>query len=81
MRRLFLLGLFLAGASVRLSAAAPDAHLLAGTWRFDPAHSTELSSWGTLKLVVVVDEHTDYRYRRQFDPATNKAELVIDVVE
>ncbi len=55
MRRLLCLVLLLAGSLSRLSAAAPDARLLAGTWRFDPARSTELSAWGALRLVVAVD--------------------------
>lgn len=32
-------------------------------------------------LVIVVQEHTGYRYRRQFDPVTGRDELVIDPVE
>jgi hypothetical protein len=55
MRRLLCLVLIVTGFLTRLSAAEPDAHLLAGTWRYDPAHSTELSSWGTLQLVITVD--------------------------
>jgi hypothetical protein len=40
----------------RLGAVeAPDASPLAGTWRYDPARSTELSAWGTLKLIIAVD--------------------------
>ena len=48
-------GLFFCVAVVRLSAADTDATPLAGTWRFDPDHSTELSAWGTLKLTIAVD--------------------------
>jgi len=42
---------FVAGAS----AEVPDAHLLAGTWRYDASHSTPLSAWGSLKLTIKVD--------------------------
>ena len=55
MRRLSCLVLIITGLLPRLSAAEPDAHLLAGTWRYDPARSTELSSWGSLQLVITVD--------------------------
>ena len=55
MRRLLCLVLIVTGFLPRLSAAEPDAHLLAGTWRYDPARSTELSSWGALQLVITVD--------------------------
>lgn len=54
MRRFICLGLVLMGCLARLSGA-PDARLLAGTWRYDADHSTELSAWGTLKLVITVD--------------------------
>jgi hypothetical protein len=55
MRRFFCLGLIALGFLTRLSAAEPDAHLLAGTWRYDATKSTELSAWGTLQLVITVD--------------------------
>ena len=55
MRRLFCLGLLLSGSLISLRAAEPDARLLAGTWRYDAARSTELSSWGALQLVIAVD--------------------------
>ena len=55
MRRFLCLILLLAGGLARLSAAAPDARQLAGSWRYDPARSTELSSWGALRLVITVD--------------------------
>ena len=55
MRRLFCLGLLLSGSLASLPAAEPDACLLAGTWRYDAARSTELSSWGALQLVIAVD--------------------------
>lgn len=55
MRRFLCLGLVLAGLLARVSAAAPDARLLAGTWRYDATRSTELSSWGALKLIITVD--------------------------
>ncbi len=55
MRRFLCLGLILTGSLLRLSAAEPDAHLLAGTWRYDAARSTELSAWGTLQLVITVN--------------------------
>jgi hypothetical protein len=55
MRRFFCLGLIALGFLTRLFAAEPDAHLLAGTWRYDATKSTELSAWGTLQLVITVD--------------------------
>jgi hypothetical protein len=55
MRRFFCLGLFVMGFLIRLSAAEPDAHLLAGTWRYDAKRSTELSSWDALQLIIKVD--------------------------
>ncbi len=55
MRRLLCLGLVLASFLPAVFAAAPDARLLAGTWRYDETHSTPLSSWGALKLVIAVD--------------------------
>ena len=55
MRRLSCLVLLVTGLLPRLSAAEPDAHLLAGTWRYDATRSTELSSWGSLQLVIAVD--------------------------
>ena len=55
MRRLLCLGLLLLGLPAGLSAAEPAAHLLAGIWRYDAARSTELSSWGALKLVITVE--------------------------
>ena len=55
MRRFLCLGLFATGCLLRMSAAEPDAHLLAGTWRYDPERSTELSAWGTLQLVIAAD--------------------------
>ncbi len=56
MRRFFCLGLLAVSFLARLGAVeTPDASLLAGTWRYDPAHSTELSAWGTLKLIIAVD--------------------------
>ena len=55
MLRLLYLGIWLAGGLSHLAAAAPDAHLLAGTWRYEAARSTELSSWGALQLVITVD--------------------------
>ncbi|MDB6093542.1 MAG: hypothetical protein JWM32_1104 [Verrucomicrobia bacterium] len=47
----------MAGFSLQFAAAAPspDAHLLAGSWRYDAKRSTELSSWGGLKLIIAVD--------------------------
>jgi hypothetical protein len=43
--------------SIGLLGAAPSApgNSLAGTWRIDPAKSTELSPWKTFDLVVTVD--------------------------
>ena len=55
MRRFLCLVLFVTGNLLRLSAAEPYAHLLAGTWRYDATRSTELSAWGTLQLVITVD--------------------------
>ena len=55
MRRFLCLGLLVTGFLTRLSAAEPDAHLLAGTWRYDAKRSTELSAWGTLQLVITVN--------------------------
>ena len=55
MRRFLCLGFVLTGFLTGLSAAEPDARLLAGTWRYDAARSTELSAWGSLKLVITVD--------------------------
>ena len=55
MRRFLCLGLIATGFLARLPAAEPDAHLLAGTWRYDATRSTELSAWGTLQLVITVD--------------------------
>ncbi|MEO6873198.1 MAG: hypothetical protein ABI222_00085 [Opitutaceae bacterium] len=54
MRRLFCLGLVFSSILTGLSAAEPDAHLLAGSWRYDATRSTELSAWGSLKLVITV---------------------------
>jgi len=57
MRGLFCLGLVVASL-LMLGAATPpefDVRPLAGTWRYDPARSTELSGWQTLQLVIVVD--------------------------
>jgi len=56
MRRFLCLGLVALGFLPRLAAVeAPDASPLAGTWRYDPARSTELSAWGSLKLIIAVD--------------------------
>ncbi len=55
MHRFILLGLWLAAATAGAASSAPDARRLAGTWRYDPAHSTELSAWGALRLVITVD--------------------------
>jgi len=55
MRGFLCLGLLVTGGLLHLAAAEPDAHLLAGTWRYDAARSTELSSWGALQLVIIVD--------------------------
>ncbi len=85
MRRLLWLGFLSVSFLARLGAAeAPDARLpvpdaspLAGTWRYDPAHSTELSAWGTLKLIIAVDGPRvtlTRQYaagRRTFDEVTN----------
>lgn len=38
-----------------MSAADPLPIPLAGTWRYDPERSTDLSGWQTLQLVIVVD--------------------------
>jgi hypothetical protein len=64
MRRLFCMGFLVTGLLAGLTAAeaplpeaapVPDVHLLVGTWRYDAAQSTELSAWGTLKLIIAVD--------------------------
>jgi hypothetical protein len=55
MRRFLCLGVLAVGFFSRVSAAAPDAHLLAGAWRYDAKASTELSAWGALKLTIKVD--------------------------
>lgn len=55
MRRSFVLGFLFLGLIIPMSAAEADAHLLAGSWRYDEAHSTPLSSWGALKLDITVD--------------------------
>jgi hypothetical protein len=55
MRRFLCLGLLVTGFLIRLSAAEPDARLLAGIWRYDTKHSTELSAWGALQLSITVD--------------------------
>jgi len=68
MRRIVCLGLAaLAGFVTRSSAADPspvtgpaptpiaDVRPLAGVWRYDAEHSTPLSAWGTIKLVIKVD--------------------------
>lgn len=56
MRRFLCLGFFAGMLLTQLGAVeAPDASPLAGTWRYDPARSTELSAWGTLKLIITVD--------------------------
>ena len=65
MRRLLCLGLILLGPLAALPAAETDARLLAGTWRYDAARSTELSSWGALRLVITVDG-TRVSLTRQF---------------
>lgn len=54
MRRFIFLALGIV-AALRLSAIEPDARPLAGSWRYDPQRSTELSSWGALKLTIVVN--------------------------
>lgn len=64
MLRFFCLGLIAVGFLARLGAAeaapevrppTPDASALAGTWRYDATRSTELSAWGTLKLIIAVE--------------------------
>jgi hypothetical protein len=55
MHRLLCLGLLLSASLISLRAAEPAARLLAGTWRYEAARSTELSSWGALRLVILVD--------------------------
>ena len=76
MRRSLCLGYLVAGLLTGLSAAEPDAHLLAGTWRYDATRSTELSAWGALKLVITVDgPHVTltrqfFAGRRSFDEVT-----------
>ena len=55
MHRFILLGLWLAVATAGAAETAPDAHRLAGIWRYDPARNTELSAWGALRLVITVE--------------------------
>lgn len=53
----FIRGLGAAALAIGLLCTlhAAGSSSLAGTWRFDPAHSTELSPWKDYKLVVTVD--------------------------
>jgi hypothetical protein len=53
MRSLLTLVLFFGLFSSGLVAA--DAHLLAGSWRYDASRSMQLSSWGSLKLTIKAD--------------------------
>lgn len=52
MQRLFLLLVFFGGLVT--AGASP----IAGTWRFNPARSTELSPWRTYDLVIAVEGNT-----------------------
>lgn len=42
-------------ASRAVSPPRPLGSLLVGTWKIDPAHSTELSPWKTLDLVITLE--------------------------
>ena len=56
MRCFIFLGIFLLGSALKAEAPPEiNASRLAGTWRYDPERSTELSSWGTLKLTIAVN--------------------------
>lgn len=63
MRRLLCLGFLAVCFLARLGAEdapdarppVPDVGPLAGTWRYESARSTELSAWGSLKLIISVD--------------------------
>ena len=76
MRRFLCLGLLVTGFLTHLSAAEADARLLAGTWRYDAKHSTELSAWGALQLIIAADgshvtlTRTFEAGRRNFDEVT-----------
>ncbi len=53
--RICLLTSLLAIAGVSLRAVEPNSSALAGEWKFDAAHSTELSPWKDLALTIAVD--------------------------
>lgn len=55
MRRFLCLGFLAATLLSRVFAADPLPTPLAGSWRYDPDRSTELSGWQTLQLVIAVD--------------------------
>jgi hypothetical protein len=51
---MFRLLYFLAAAVILTAPAVAADHPLAGTWRFDAAHSTELSPWTAYDLTIAV---------------------------
>jgi len=71
-----LVGLFAAACGSHALAAEEDLAGLAGTWRFDPANSSDLSPWQTLDLEIDVQgsKVTLTRHlgagRRTFDDVT-----------